>query len=133
MIGYKICTALGAANGNPAEYLALVALSIPEDAEVVTPVSNYSSGIKMRCSKAKVIDVRQISPGRKGYAVGEETLPYAYSFIHYMSRLLYETGHEVYPDSFDPDPGRECSHGIHFFATKKEALDYAEDIWDERL
>jgi len=30
----------------------------------------------------------------------------------------------VKPDSFDPDPRVECSHGIHFFMTRKEAEAY---------
>jgi hypothetical protein len=28
----------------------------------------------------------------------------------------------IKPDSYDPDPRVECSHGIHFFITKEEAL-----------
>jgi hypothetical protein len=30
----------------------------------------------------------------------------------------------VTPDSFDPDPRIECSHGIHFFMTREEAENY---------
>ena len=30
----------------------------------------------------------------------------------------------IYPDKYDPDPRVECSHGIHFFITRKEAEDY---------
>ena len=30
----------------------------------------------------------------------------------------------IYPDKYDPDPRVECSHGIHFFITRKEAEEY---------
>jgi hypothetical protein len=39
---------------------------------------------------------------------------------------LYTAGKEVRPDSFDPDPLVECSHGIHFFITRQEAEDYCD-------
>ena len=31
---------------------------------------------------------------------------------------------KIVPDSYDPDPRVECSHGIHFFITEQEAKDY---------
>ena len=36
----------------------------------------------------------------------------------------YAPGETVRPDSFDPDPRIECSHGIHFFITREEADAY---------
>ena len=36
----------------------------------------------------------------------------------------YTEGQITRADSFDPDPRVECSHGIHFFITKKEAEEY---------
>ena len=36
----------------------------------------------------------------------------------------YAPGETVRPDSFDPDPRIECSHGIHFFITREEAEAY---------
>src|SRR6185312_1716254 len=38
--------------------------------------------------------------------------------------LAYPVGGVVVPDSFDPDNRVECSHGIHFFITRKEAEEY---------
>jgi hypothetical protein len=35
--------------------------------------------------------------------------------------LHYAPGLTVYPDSYDPDPRVECSHGIHFFLSREEA------------
>jgi hypothetical protein len=36
----------------------------------------------------------------------------------------YKVGAHIEPDRFDPNPLVECSHGIHFFITRKEAEDY---------
>ena len=33
-------------------------------------------------------------------------------------------GSVIRPDSYDPDPRIECSHGIHFFLTREEAEQY---------
>ena len=38
--------------------------------------------------------------------------------------LTYKVGEMVIPDSFDPSPLIECSHGISAFITKQEAIDY---------
>jgi hypothetical protein len=38
--------------------------------------------------------------------------------------FVYEVGKVVFPDSYDADPRKECSHGIHFHITRKEAEDY---------
>ena len=35
----------------------------------------------------------------------------------------YKVGKTIRPDSYDPNPMKECSHGIHFFITRKEAED----------
>lgn len=34
---------------------------------------------------------------------------------------LYEQGKEYHADSYNPDIRVECSHGVHFFMTRKEA------------
>jgi hypothetical protein len=38
--------------------------------------------------------------------------------------LHYKTGETVYPDKYDPDIRIECTSGIHFFITRKEAEEY---------
>lgn len=38
--------------------------------------------------------------------------------------LQYNVGSHVFPDSYDPDPRVECTHGIHFFLTREEAEAY---------
>jgi hypothetical protein len=39
-------------------------------------------------------------------------------------KTTYAVGQTVRPDSYDPDPRVECSHGIHFFITREEAEEY---------
>ena len=40
------------------------------------------------------------------------------------SRLLYEVGKEVVADAWDDDIREDCTHGIHFFMTRAEAVEY---------
>jgi len=42
----------------------------------------------------------------------------------YDGTTVYTEGETVKADSFDPDIRIECTHGIHFFMTKKEAEEY---------
>ena len=42
----------------------------------------------------------------------------------YGHDTVYEVGKEVLPDSWDDNRWNECSHGIHFFITKQEAINY---------
>jgi hypothetical protein len=35
--------------------------------------------------------------------------------------VMYRVGELVFPDSWDEDRWKECSHGIHFFLTEEEA------------
>ena len=37
---------------------------------------------------------------------------------------IYKEGEITYPDNYDDDIRTECSNGIHFFITKKEAEEY---------
>ena len=39
-------------------------------------------------------------------------------------RFVYRVGECVKPDAYDPDIKVECSHGIHFFITRQEAVDW---------
>lgn len=38
--------------------------------------------------------------------------------------ITYKKGETVYPDKYDDDIRVECTHGIHFFMTKREAEEY---------
>ena len=43
---------------------------------------------------------------------------------HYDSSVVYTEGATVRPDSYNPDFREECTNGIHFFITRKEAEEY---------
>ena len=88
----------------------LVKLEIPEDARRCSATSN-----KCRCDKAKVLEITRIEDG----ATTDEIVNESYS-----SSVTYKVGEMVFPDSFDENRWNECSHGIHFFINKDEAIDY---------
>jgi len=87
----------------------IVKLEIPEDAKRSSSTSN-----KCRCSKAKVLEIRDMVSGE---TVNEVTNTN-------MVSCVYKVGEYVYPDSFDECRWNECSAGIHFFMTEEEALGY---------
>jgi len=58
-------------------------------------------GRKCRASEAKVISGNGVS--------------------HFDPNFIYKKGGTVKVADFDPDPGIECSRGIHFFLTRSEA------------
>jgi hypothetical protein len=40
------------------------------------------------------------------------------------SSIIYKVGRITKPDSFDKNIFEDCSHGIHFFVTKQETIDW---------
>lgn len=103
-IGYKICTSIEGSR-------ALVKLEIPEDAKRLSGTSK-----KCRCDKAKVVDITIISTGDKINMAKNEFYP--------MRQLNYVIGEYVYADSFDENRWNCCTHGIHFFMDKDDAIMY---------
>lgn len=87
-------------------------LLIPEDAK-----RSSSTSRKCRCSYAKVLEITNIE-------TGENVLELTHYNMTIEKKLLYKVGEFVYPDGFDDNRFNECSNGIHFFITKKEALEY---------
>lgn len=81
----------------------IVKLLIPEDAQ-------RSSATSRKCRASKAI-VLEVIGAEKAISTNDED-------------FVYEVGKEVVPDSFDDDRWNECSHGIHFFITRKEAENY---------
>ncbi|HET8685652.1 MAG TPA: pentapeptide repeat-containing protein, partial [Methanosarcina sp.] len=79
-------------------------LVIPHDAERMNAIGSR----KCRASKAFVHEI-----------FGAEA-----EYDQHTGKLLYTQGHEVIPDTFDPDIRVECSNGIHFFLTRIEAENY---------
>ena len=88
----------------------LVKLEIPEDAKRCSATSQ-----KCRCEKAKVLAITQLD----GNGSMDEILNTAQAH-----HVLYKVGEMVYPDSFDENRWEECSHGIHFFINKQDAINY---------
>jgi len=88
----------------------LVQLLIPEDAKRCSAASN-----KCRCDKAKVLSIESLQTHELINSVTNRNQPHV---------LTYKVGEMVYPDSFDDNRWNECSHGIHFFINKQEAINY---------
>ena len=87
----------------------LVKLQIPEDARRLSATTR-----KCRCDKAMVLDITSLD-GNKHY---DEVTNTNYN------KTIYKVGEMVYPDSFDENRWNECSHGIHFFINKEDAINY---------
>ncbi len=87
----------------------LVKLEIPEDAK-----RSSATTMKCRCDKAKILEITDLDCNKPQ----EKVTNYRYS------PLTYKVGEIVYPDSFDENRWNECSHGIHFFINKQDAIDY---------
>lgn len=99
-IGWKVCV-----NG------LVVKLRITEDAKRSSATTR-----KCRCSKAEVLAIED----KEGNPMPEGTV--AHSFQD--SSFTYEVGKTVVVDNFDEDRWCECSTGIHFFITRREAVLY---------
>ena len=88
----------------------IIKLLIPEDAKRLS-----STGRKCRCDKAVVLEIQN--------ADGTDSVKnVAYSMNN--PGFIYTKGETVIPDSFDDNRWNECSHGIHFFTNRQEAVDY---------
>ena len=83
---------------------------IPEDAKRCSATTQ-----KCRCEFAKVLSIVRIENG-EGLQSIENT--------SHTPSIVYKVGEIVKPDSFDEDRWNECSHGIHFFINKQDALNY---------
>ena len=103
------CPSDGAFIGWKKVYNYLIKLEIPEDAKRCSATS-----LKCRCDKAKVIKITNL----------DETQEYDSVTNYNYEELTYEVDEMVYPDSFDEDRWNECSHGIHFFINKQDAINY---------
>ena len=85
----------------------IVTLAISKTTRRTAPII----GRKCRSESALVLEIEGHKPVQSnGFGNGVPT--------------LYEEGKEVRPDSYDDDFRVECSHGIHWFQTRKEAEDW---------
>lgn len=88
----------------------IVKLQIPEDAKRSSATTN-----KCRCDKALVLAIEN----KDGTDSGETTL-----INRTYETCIYTIGEMVYPDSWDDNRWNECSHGIHFFTNRQEAVNW---------
>lgn len=88
----------------------IIKLKIPDNAK-----RSNATGRKCRCSEAEVLEIQNLD-GTK--AEISEIYNDNYCGTNYV------VGKTVTPDSFDDNRWNECSHGIHFFITRQEAVDY---------
>lgn len=86
----------------------IVELEIPEDALRSSATTN-----KCRASKARVLKI-QYRNGSKANSFKTE--------VKSLWGKTYKLGEMVYPDDWDYNRWNECSHGIHFFMTRDEAV-----------
>ena len=100
---FKVCPEVGQFIAFKKVAGTIITLMIPADAKRV----NAYGSRKCRAEFAYVLSVE--NGGCSLIAHGGFTYP--------RSGL-------VTPDSYDPDPRVECSHGIHFFITRQEAQEY---------
>ena len=89
----------------------LIKLEIPADAKRSSATTN-----KCRCDKAKVLGFYN--------TLGTEELNITELVNNKYEECKYVKGEMVYPDFFDEDRWNECSHGIHFFVNKQDAINY---------
>ena len=87
----------------------LIKIQIPEDARRLSATTR-----ECRCDKAMVLDITSLD-GNKHY---DEVTNNRYN------ETIYKVGEMVYPDSFDENRWNGCSHGIHFFINKEDAINY---------
>lgn len=89
----------------------VVELLIPADAKRCSATTR-----KCRASYAKVLSITTLS--------GEPVKTDSVMNMAYSPNIVYKVGEFVYPDEFDDDRWNECSHGIHFFINRQEAVEY---------
>ena len=88
----------------------IIELLIPQDAKRCSATTR-----KCRASYAKVVAITNMDGSQ---AEVDHVTNHAYEPIE------YKIGEYVHPDSFDDDRWNECSHGIHFFINRQEAVEH---------
>ena len=88
----------------------IVKLKITEDAKRCS-----ATGRKCRCSKAVVLSITNKDGSDSGLAEVKSK---------YDKTFVYKVGETVEVTDFCDNRWKECSEGIHFFITRKEAEDY---------
>jgi len=92
----------------------LIKLLIPADAKRVSPYGER----KCRCDKAFVLEIQNMD----GTPAENEV-----TCSRWSPDFYYKINEWVYPDQFDDDRSYACSHGIHFFMERQEAINYYKE------
>lgn len=106
---------------------ALIELEIPDrypGAELRLFLGAYRSNV------ARVLKIYKVEPSKhfKNFnAKTAEELESAYSIFD--NNFIYRPGEIVYPDKFDQRQEVVCTNGIHFFGSRKRALEYVYNEW----
>ena len=88
----------------------IVKLRIPSEAKRSSATTR-----KCRCEFAEVLELQSLdgTPYNDDKVVNDDYV-----------ETIYKVGEIVHSDSWDDDRWNECSHGIHFFITRDEAVRY---------
>ena len=109
-VGYNLaCPEEGSFIGYKKARNHIIKLLIMEDSK-----RSSATTLKCRCDKAKVLDIEEISTGKKIGSVPSD----------YNADFVYRVGEMVKVDDFDENRWNECSTGIHFFVNKQNAIQY---------
>ena len=87
----------------------IVKLLIPADA-----LRSSATSEKCRCNKAKVLSITSLDDKTK----------YQKAYSSWDHSFIYEVGEMVEVPDFDKDRWKGCAPGIHFFANRKDAVNY---------
>ena len=87
----------------------IVTLLIPADT-----LRSSATSEKCRCNKAKVLSITSLDDKTK----------YQKAYSSWDHSFIYEVGEMVEVPDFDKDRWKECAPGIHFFANRKDAVNY---------
>ena len=88
----------------------IITLEIPEKAKRMSSLI----GRKCRAEYAKVINITSLDGKTK----------YKKAVSKHDKGFIYKVGQTIKPDKYNDDIRVECTNGIHFFITKKEAKEY---------
>ena len=89
---------------------AIIKLRIPSEAKRSSATTR-----KCRCEFAEVLELQNLD----GTPYNDDKV-----INNNYVKTIYKVGEIVHSDSWDNDRWNECSHGIHFFITRDEAVRY---------
>lgn len=96
---------------------AIAKVLIPEDAGRICG----SDGDKCRASRVLTLEIVSDEGDNVPSAIGTYT---RYGIDGEQVETYYHVGQVTEADSFNPDPGAQCTNGIHFFLTRAGAESY---------